>query len=213
MKCTLCASESQFFCSDRRRRYYRCGNCDLIIADPESQLSAAEEKKLYDFHENGPDDQGYRKFLAQLSEPLVARLKPGMEGLDYGCGPGPTLSLMLEQQGMAVSLYDIYYANDKQALQRKYDFVTCTEVVEHFRQPSQSWPELVSLLQPGGWLGIMTGLFSKTTEEDFCRWSYIGDPTHISFYTSTTMEWIAKQFNLQFEKLSDRVVLFKKQMS
>ncbi|MGM0525782.1 MAG: class I SAM-dependent methyltransferase [Pseudomonadota bacterium] len=213
IKCTLCHSESQFFCDDQKRRYYRCDNCDLIIADPESQLSAAEEKKLYDFHENGPDDEGYRKFLVQLSDPLLARLKPGMEGLDYGCGPGPTLSLMLEQQDMAVSLYDIYYAYDKALLQRKYDFVTCTEVVEHFNQPAQSWPELVGLLKPEGWLGIMTSMFTKSSSEQFANWGYKRDPTHVSFYTPTTMEWIAKQFNLQCEKLSDRVVLFKKQTS
>jgi len=46
-------------------------------------------------------DPRYRRFLARLAEPLIAHLPKGARGLDFGCGPGPTLSLMLREAGFA----------------------------------------------------------------------------------------------------------------
>ena len=60
-------------------------------------LSAADEKAQYDLHENDPNDPGYRAFLDRLAGPLDKRLAPHSHGLDFGCGPGPTLSVMLEE--------------------------------------------------------------------------------------------------------------------
>jgi len=212
MLCTLCNSTSTPFCEDKKRPYFRCSECDLIFADPKTYLSQEDEKANYEFHENDPNDTRYREFLSRLSTPLVKKLSSGMHGLDFGSGPGPTLNLMLEEQGLTMSVYDIYYAPDKGQLNRQYDFVTCTEVAEHFGNPGKSWPELVSLVKPGGWLGIMTWMFTKETTEEFNRWGYKGDPTHISFYTPKTMQWIAQHFKLELEIVSDRVILFRKQM-
>ena len=47
-------------------------------------------------HNNNPYDSEYRKFLSKIIEPLIDKIIPGAKGLDYGSGPGPTLSLMLE---------------------------------------------------------------------------------------------------------------------
>lgn len=210
MQCTLCYADSYFYCEDRVRSFFRCSNCDLIFADPGSQISAEQEKKLYDLHENDPNDFGYRRFLAQLSEPLLTKLQPAMKGLDYGCGPGPTLNLLLEEKGMSVSLYDIYYFPQRDKLNDCYDFVTSTEVVEHFAQPSESWSELARLVKPGGYLGIMTALFTKASCDDFQGWGYKGDPTHISFYTPKTMHWLACELGFQVEIVSQRVIIFKK---
>lgn len=210
MLCTLCSQPSNPFCEDRKRQYFRCTSCDLIFADPDARLNQEEEKSIYGFHTNDPDDARYRDFLSQLSIPLLEKIRSGMHGLDFGSGPGPTLNLMLEEQGMTMSIYDIYYAPDHGQLERQYDFVTCSEVVEHFGEPGKSWPELVTLVQPGGWLGVMTWLFIKDSAEDFQRWGYKGDPTHVSFYTPSTMQWLAEHFELSLEIVSDRVMLFRK---
>jgi hypothetical protein len=45
-------------------------------------------------------------FSASLAGPLLARLAPASQGLDYGCGPGPALAAMLAEAGHAVALYD-----------------------------------------------------------------------------------------------------------
>ena len=53
----------------------------------------------------------YREFLSRLEHPPnVPKLPAAAEGLDFGSGPGPTLSVMLEEQGYRMSLYDPFFA-------------------------------------------------------------------------------------------------------
>lgn len=207
--CALCGEPAAWFCEDRSRRYFRCPSCELVFAEPASHLSSEAERAEYDLHENDPGDERYRAFLGRLAEPLLARLKPGMHGLDYGCGPGPTLGLMLAGRGMVVDDYDPIYAADARLLQRRYDFVTATEVVEHFRDPNAAWRELVSLVRPGGWLGIMT-LLAPGDAGAFAQWWYKGDPTHVSFYSAATFAWLAEEFGFTVEVIGDRVLLMQR---
>ncbi len=180
-----------------------------MFADPASHLSPELERAEYDLHENNPEDKRYRDFLSRLAKPLLMRLEPGMHGLDYGCGPGPTLSVMLAGQGMLVDDYDPIYAANSRLLQCQYDFVTCTEVVEHFCQPAAAWRELVSLVRPGGWLGIMT-LLAPCDAEAFSQWWYKNDPTHVSFYTEATVYWLADSLGFTVQQLDDRVLLMQR---
>lgn len=184
-------------------------------------LSAAEEKTIYDLHVNDPNDQGYRTFLQRFVDPLVNHLtaiqtpistrnntrnnKP--LGLDFGSGPGPTLSLMLQDLGFDCVNYDIYYANDKNLLKPShYDFITSTEVVEHLSKPYSVFQCLFSLLKPKGTLAIMTK--RSTTLARFKTWHYIQDPTHICFYNETTFNWIAKQFAMSVSFPETDVAIF-----
>jgi SAM-dependent methyltransferase len=210
-RCPLCAAESQLFIEDASRMYLRCGQCALIFGDPATHLDPAAERARYDLHENDSTDPRYRDFLDRLARPLLTRLAPGMSGLDYGCGPGPTLSRMLEEAGMVMAIYDPYYAPDAGPLGRHYDFVTCTEVVEHFQQPARDWALLAALLKPGGWLGIMTQL--APPPESFLQWRYRRDPTHVSFYSLATFAWIAGRFGFAMEQVRSDVVLLQKRLA
>jgi hypothetical protein len=148
--CPLCRSDRvvEFF-EDRLRCFLRCEICRLVFVPREFHLSPGEEKAQYDHHENSPDDLGYRKFLGRLFEPVNTRLLPGRKGLDFGSGPGPTLSVMFEEAGHCVSLYDPFYAPDAAPLNRQYDFVTASEVVEHFCEPAKDLQRLWSCVKPG----------------------------------------------------------------
>lgn len=210
MKCTLCQTPSFYFCEDKKRQYFQCTECKLVFADPASYLLEDDEKAIYDFHQNDPKDARYRAFLSQLSEPLIKKLSTGMQGLDFGCGPGPVLSLMMEEQGIDMSLYDIYYAPHNELLTRQFDVVVCTEVVEHFYEPYKTWPQLIKLVKTGGWLGLMTSLFTRESPEFFKAWQYKNDPTHVSFYTPATLYWIAERFGLNIEIVSNKVILLQR---
>jgi hypothetical protein len=168
--CPLCHSPSAFFTSDRLRAYFECPTCAMVFVDPASRPDRAAERAEYDRHRNDPSDPGYRTFLSRLAAPLLERLTPGMEGLDFGSGPGPTLSVMLEQAGMHVTLYDPQYAPRSAVLERRYDFVTATEVVEHFHDPARDWARLASLLKPAGVLGVMTK--QPLDRRRFEQWHY-----------------------------------------
>ncbi|WP_010629363.1 class I SAM-dependent methyltransferase [Halomonas sp. KM-1] len=207
--CPLCASpHSRHFHHDARRDYYRCENCWLAFVPPEQRLSPEQERAVYDQHENRPDDPGYRRFLSRLFEPLQHRLAPGASGLDFGAGPGPTLSLMLEEAGHPMAIYDPFYAPDTAVLQRRYDFITATEVVEHLFAPGLELARLAALLPAGGWLGLMTK--RVTDEVAFARWHYILDPTHVCFFSETSFEWLAEHLDMSVEFPAADVALLQK---
>lgn len=207
-QCPLCRGESAHWRSDGRRDYLRCAVCALVHVPRAQHLDREAERRRYDLHNNDPADPGYRRFLSALYEPLHARLAPGAAGLDVGSGPGPTLSRMFEAAGHPMRLYDPFYADDPEALHHRYDFVTCSETVEHFCNPARDWGRLVAALKPGGWLGVMTALL--TDDIDFDRWYYKDDPTHVAFHAPATIAWIARHHGLRAEILSPSVILLQK---
>lgn len=208
LPCPLCLSTAPAFFAERARVFHECPECRLIFADAASHVSPEREKAEYDLHRNHPEDAGYRRFLSRLAEPLIERLRPGMEGLDYGCGPGPALPLILEEAGVRVAGYDPIYAADASLLKRQYDFLTCTEVVEHFREPALEWAKMLALVRPGGWLAIMTQ--PVISRERFIHWQYKNDPTHVSFYAEASFGWIARQYGLSLERPARDVFLMRK---
>ena len=175
---------------------------------PGDRLDPVAERRRYDTHQNDPNDSGYRQFLARLADPLTERLKAGSEGLDYGSGPGPTLSVMLEEMGFPMTIYDPYFAKDDGILGRSYDFITCSETAEHFYKPDVEFKRLNRLLKPGGWVAVMTEILD---DQDFERWRYVRDETHVAFYRSRTLEWIAEHFGWSMECPVSNVILFGKQ--
>lgn len=153
-------------------------------------------------------DAGYRRFLSRVADPLLTRLQPRSAGLDYGCGPGPALAAMLEEAGHAVTLYDPFYAPDMAVLERQYDFVTCTEVAEHFHDPAAEFGRLDTLLRPGGWLAVMTCF--HTDDARFEGWQYRKDPTHVVFYREETMRWLAGRHGWHCEIPAKDIALMRK---
>lgn len=206
--CPLCGSAAVPFVEAKGRRYFRCPVCQLIHLASEQHPTPDEERIRYELHQNGPDDQGYRGFLDQLTRPLVERLPSGARGLDYGSGPGPTLSVMMEEQGFNMRIYDPYFAPDTGVFEETYDFLTCTETAEHFFSPKVEFDRFNSLLAPGGWLAVMTQFFQEG--QVFADWHYVNDPTHVSFYSAETMRWIAGRYGWQMESPSVNVTLFRK---
>ncbi|GGD42183.1 class I SAM-dependent methyltransferase [Sinisalibacter lacisalsi] len=175
---------------------------------PSQHLSQDDELAHYLHHENDPDDPGYRRFLSKLAEPLMARLAPGAAGFDYGCGPGPALAAMLREAGHDVALYDPYFAHDPAPLGGTYDFVTCTEVAEHFHRPAKEFDTLRRLVRPGGWLAVMTCF--QTDDARFAAWHYRKDPTHVVFYRQETFRHLAAVWGWVCEVPVKDVVLMRR---
>ena len=169
--------------------YWRCDGCEARGLNPAHHPDPATEKAEYDRHENRVDDPGYRRFLSKLHDALRPCLAAGAAGLDYGCGPGPALAAMLREAGFEMALYDPFYHPDPGALRRRYDFVTCSEVIEHFHDPADAFDRLATLLRPGGWLAVMTCF--QTDDAAFGNWHYRKDPTHVVFYRAATLKHVA----------------------
>lgn len=206
--CPLCNSTTTVFHEDKRRKYYRCHTCELVHVPPEAFISTEEERSVYELHRNSPNDPGYRKFLSRMCDPITSRLPTGSWGLDFGCGPGPTLSVMFEERGYPMEIYDPFFSDDDSVLKHQYDFVTATEVVEHLREPRAVLDRLWGYVLHGGYLGIMTKLVID--QKSFARWHYISDETHICFFSISTLRWLGRRWQSGPILLGSDVTLFYK---
>ena len=206
--CCICQSSCQPYWQDRKRDYWRCKHCGCVQVPEQFRLSDSAEKAEYDKHENAPQDAGYLRFLNRAAQPLIDRLSAPAHGLDFGCGPGPALQVLLEGAGHKVELYDKYYRADEEVWLHSYDFITLTEVAEHLADPRSVLDLLWHHIRPGGWLLIMTKRVRDL--EAFKTWHYKNDPTHITFFHWSTFEHLAGCWQTCAESVADDVVMFRK---
>ena len=209
--CPLCKHvNTPLFHQDKRLCYFQCQQCFLVFADPVSRLSAEDELAQYQLHNNDINDAGYRQFLQRLATPLLQHLAAsGLDGLDFGCGPGPLLAKMLSEAGQNMAVWDPFFAPDSAALNRQYDFISCTEAIEHFVQPATEWQLWRALLKPGGTLAIMTKRYTDAAA--FANWHYKLDPTHVSFFCEATFEFLAQRDGFSVKFAAKDVVLLQQQ--
>lgn len=208
-RCIVCGGSSvNFFASVDGNAYRRCRACQATFLNPAQRLSAEEEYARYCQHRNDPNDKDYRRFLSKLVDPLLQRLSPQVKGLDYGCGPGPALACMLREAGHRMRLFDLHFFPDPEPLGDLYDFITCTETIEHFRRPSEEFARFDRMLRPGGWLAVMTSF--QTDDDCFATWHYRRDPTHVVFYRDATLRHIARRFGWSCEIPVKDVALMQK---
>ena len=208
-RCPLChMTDIHHFSRVRERDFLSCRTCHLIFIPAEQYVSADDEKAQYDHHNNNPHDPDYRAFLNRMFLPMQHRIPPKSRGLDFGSGPGPTLSLMFEEVGHQMEIYDHFYAPALSTLHQPYDFITATEVVEHLHRPGFELDRLWSLLKPAGILGVMTQLVPK--DKPFADWYYLTDPTHVCFFSQSTCTWLAEHWQAGLTFSDNNVMLFHK---
>lgn len=208
--CPLCKTQNNDkLCSIGSFNYHTCKTCFLVFMSPSDRLETiTEEKSRYDFHENNPEDQGYVNFLSKLTNPLQKHITSNSKGLDFGCGPGPTIDKIFEKQGIECNNYDLIYYNNKELLSDStYDFVTASECFEHFYDPEKEINTIKNILKKSGVLGIMTSILYDDIQ--FQTWYYPKDDTHVVFYRPQTFEWIAKKFNFEILEISKNVIILK----
>ena len=211
--CPLCLSKDLVVVlkSERKnleRIYKRCLNCQLLSVPKEFHLWPVEQKKRYLEHHNNVDDLDYRNFLLPLKQAVTPHIKFNSYGIDFGAGHGPALAKMFSDDGFHMALYDIYFHNDRSVLAHSYDFVVASETVEHFESPGMEFELIDNLLSKGGVLGVMTSIFYESI--DLEKWYYRMDPTHVSFYSPETMEWIAEKHNWKFHSPTENIYIFQK---
>jgi len=201
--CKLCQTRTSIIPGISEPVYYHCPNCDLIFMDESFYLDAAAERTRYEQHNNTCENEGYVQMFRDFIQKTV---QPHLEGidtaLDFGCGPGPVLATLLREMGISTDIYDPYFFPRREYRGKHYDLITSTEVFEHLSQPLETLQLLISLLNNNGILAIMT-LFHPPIE-DFPNWWYHRDPTHICFYSTQTLTWIAQHFNLDILYLGEK---------
>ncbi len=210
IKCPLCLSnQEQIIPSKGRlnRKYFHCKNCDLFFTHPNDLPDNQEEKYRYEKHKNTIEAPGYVKFLNQAIKPALPYLSAPMQGLDYGSGPGPTLSILLRHEGISCKDYDPLFGPELP--DGPFDFIFSTEAFEHFHSPRKEMNRIDQLLKPGGYLIVMT--MFHTGFKLFQNWFYAGDHTHVIFFSIDTFSFICQQWNYQHLWNDDkRVIILQK---
>ncbi len=210
--CPWCESNKTIFkLQAENRDYYKCQNCDIVFVPKKFFISVEDEKAKYDNHQNSPDNKGYRNFLNRLIIPLSKLIPENSHGLDFGSGPGPTLSVMMEELGYKMDIYDFFYHKNNEVFKNRYDFITTTEVIEHLHNPYKEIIRLYNMLNENGVLGIMTAF--RPDDKEFETWYYKRDLTHVRFFTKNSFTWLAKKLNAKIIVPEDGVVILKKRES
>jgi len=98
-------------------------------------------------HNNDVNDSGYHKFVSPIVNAVLNDFLPEHKGLDFGAGTGPVISKLLTDRNYQIKQYDPYFFNLPELLQKKYDYIVCCEVIEHFYDPDKEFQLLKSLLK------------------------------------------------------------------
>jgi len=211
MKCTLCdAPESKRIHKDPQNGslFYSCLVCGFIFRDPQFFLSSEKEFERYQNHENDVNSVGYQNFLMPVIDQVLKLQTLQHQGLDYGCGPNSVVVHLLKNKGYNILEYDLFFYPDEEKLKTHYDYVVCTEVVEHFRNPQLEFRKVANLLKPGGSLIIKTSLTDQVA--DFANWHYHRDPTHVGFFNQSSLQKVAELTELKLLNIESTHLVFKK---
>jgi len=211
LDCPLCGHKSTPFCRGRIGLYHDCPACRGIFLDPTFLPTASSEKERYQTHNNDVTDLRYQQFVSPLVRRVIRHQYAGQKGLDFGCGNGPVVSFLLRQKGYRLNLYDPFFHNEKGVLRDFYDFIICSEVIEHFHHPAREFARLAKMLVPNGRLYCLTCLFDDKT--DFATWYYKDDHTHVFFYRQESCLFIRDKFGFQDLTVSGRLLVWQKKAS
>ncbi len=208
LECPLCGKSGYFFITSRNVHYYRCSGCNSVFMASSCHLNYENEKIRYDQHNNDVHNPGYRKFVKPMVDKIKEEICIYSKGLDYGAGPGPVATVLLKESGyQSIALYDPFYWPDRNVLKKQYNFIICCEVIEHFRNPAQSFKLLRSLMLPGGSLYCMTVIYEENI--DFHEWYYKNDPTHVFFYHPKALSFIENEYNFSSYFIEGRLICYK----
>ncbi|MCF6340949.1 MAG: class I SAM-dependent methyltransferase [Sulfurimonas sp.] len=211
-RCKLCSSNTNSIVDGKTKKiYHKCLVCQYIFLDKKFYINNVCEKKHYDKHHNDLESLGYvemfNNLIDEFIEPYIKEIKTV---LDFGCGEGEVLPILLEHREVKCDRYDLFYFPKKIYIDKQYDLILSTEVFEHLQNPLEILKELLIHLKKDAYLLLMSA-FHPNDNDEFLKWWYIRDITHIGFFNITTFEHIASEFNLEIIKHNTKnIILFKK---
>ena len=205
MLCSLCSVRNPISKIVNQKEYLQCLNCKAIFLSPSHYLDPQSEKARYEHHNNDVNDPDYQKFVQPIVDQVLVNHDSDSTGLDYGCGTGPVITSELSKKGISLQLYDLYFRPDEAVFYQTYDFIVCCEVMEHFQQPFEEFKRLHSLLNPGGKLYCKTSLYR--TNIDFEDWYYKDDPTHVTFYTTKSLDYLKERLGFSGLRILPEVII------
>lgn len=204
MKCNICNSLSNFVFNKKilhkyEVSYFKCSSCGFMQTEKPYWLAEAYElpfTPLDVYLVSRPLE------FSQLTENLILKYFDYKgKFLDYGGGIG-VFTRMMRDRGIQFYRQDKYAQNlftqffdicDLAEAERKFELVTCFEVLEHLENPLNEINEIFSL---SSHVLFSTLLQPSLGVDELESWSYIAElhGQHISFFTKKSMKIIAEKF-------------------
>ncbi len=205
--CPLCHHAGEIILKNITSQYFECTCCKGIFIPSNKLPDAKSEKERYLAHNNDVNDKYYQQFVNPIVQKVLKDFTPAATGLDYGAGTGPVIAKLLEDNNYTLTLYDPFFHNYAEVLKKKYDFIVCCEVIEHFHNPEKEFVRLKSLLNPGGKLYCMTHIYQPKNTA-FKSWYYKNDPTHVFMYQEETLKYIKRNIAFTGMTIEGRLIIF-----
>lgn len=155
--------------------------------------------------------------MAIITERILSRyFKDGNKFLDYGGGYGHFVRLMRDS-GFNFFLFDEYAENfyarffeikkKEDLLKEKFGAITAFEVFEHLVDPAETLQEL---LQYSDSILFSTELVPDQQFTSAADWWYFAPETgqHISFYSLSSLQYLAKKMQFNFYSNNTNLHLF-----
>jgi len=203
---------------------FTCSDCSAVFLAP---WSTGFNPELYSYYGGrcslAPEDIydplndiRYKKLLAGFSS-----MAPGRAILDVGCGQGQfikyanshgwcSLGIELSAEacgicrrfGVPVVQTDVYGLDPSE---KKFDFITSFEVLEHVTEPVRFIRRIEQLLNPGGVFYLTTPNYASLDRLAMGRKWRVFHQEHAVYYTPTTIrELINRYTGLKIEHISTR---------
>jgi hypothetical protein len=205
-QCPLCNGISSHFYQYKQLQYYQCSNCFGIFVDKKLLPGSETELLRYQKHNNNINDYGYQKFVSPITSAIMRDFTQNDTGLDFGAGTGPVISKILKENGFNIELFDPFFHNYPNLLEKQYDYIAACEVIEHFHNPKKEFSLLRNLLCQDGKLYCMTNVYNENI--DFHTWDYKNDFTHVFIYHKNTILYIKEEFGFSDVTINERLITY-----
>lgn len=205
----------------------RCGACGFLFLDPmpsQDQLAAlyhGEASITQDFYPKA----GSRFHRAFIKAFKFIRYIRGHDVIDVGCGGGFVAEAMRRVGGRATGLdvsgQSIAYARkrfpatefvsgvleDFQRTGRTFDFVYCSEVIEHVPDVEAFTAALARVCRPGGHVFLTTpDIGHWRVPKGLLSWPAVDPPRHVRYFTAESLGLLLERHGFELRR---KLVRFK----
>ncbi|MFP5248654.1 MAG: class I SAM-dependent methyltransferase [Acidobacteriota bacterium] len=186
--------------------YRRCGQCGFLFTDAFDHWDREDFLGNIYNQDYGRVDPDYAGARAAANAAMVRQLFGGSvinpAALDYGGGDG-SLARILGESGFAVAhTYDPFVPEHATPPARRYNLVTCFEVLEHTPTPMETAAAIASFLDDDSMI-LASTLLQPAGGADTDWWYVAPRNGHVSLHTSHSLAHMWNSLGLSVGTLSD----------
>lgn len=188
-----------------------------------SDIEKQEYDKRWAAENYGALHAGYWKFFLKFIDRVIPDQAEGKTLLDVGCGAGHLAEYLTKEKSLSVTGIDLSEVGVEKSKERvpsgdfrvhdlsqpmpfddaSFDFVWCSEVLEHLFSPLFALQEIRRILKPQGQLMVTVPYHDKLKNVGIALLAFERhyDPTypHIQYYTHKSLANVTRQAGLEVE--------------